>query len=305
LRQLGPDWQEAHIAIVSKSGGTLETLAWAEKLGAQDPTWLNPTNCTLIASPGHGALQTWAEKNRVHTLTIPENIGGRFSVLTACGMFPAGLMGLSLFEFRQGAAWALENVDLASHLSASILTSWKREEWITQLWTYSENLRMFGQWWQQLWGESLAKRVKRDGSPAPRASTPMSCMGSRDHHSLLQQLIDGYRDKHVLITRVKSTEAGGEVFTPNIFSEAPFYQKPTTLGRILGSQAEAFERSLIEREIGFDALELESLTEKGLGAFFMLWQMVIAQLGEYLEINAFDQPGVESGKRHAEKILRR
>src|SRR6185312_1624013 len=109
--------------------------------------------------------------------------------------------------FRSGAAWAIENTSLATQLSAAILQSWDRGEWITQLWSYSESFRIFGEWWQQLWGESLGKKLNRSGKAAPRASTPMACAGPRDQHSLVQQLMEGARDKYVLISRVGAVEA--------------------------------------------------------------------------------------------------
>jgi glucose-6-phosphate isomerase len=303
LRNSG-DWRDRHIVIISKSGGTLETLAWVERLAQADKTWIKSDKVTVIASPGTGALQKWAAKESIPILEIPEDVGGRFSVLSPVGMFPAGLLGLSRFEFREGARWSLNNVDLAAQLAAVILDGWKKDYWVTQLWTYSEALKTFGQWWQQLWSESLAKKIDRAGKPASRVSTPLSCIGPRDQHSLLQQLMEGYRDKQVLLTRVKSVEAAGENFRAQIFPEMPFYGKNISLGGVLGAEAQAFEQALIEAKVPHSCLELQTLNEQTLGALFMTWQMVIALLGEYLDIDAFNQPGVELGKRHAEKILR-
>lgn len=304
LRALGTDWLDNHLVVVSKSGNTLETLSWVERLASQQPSWVNPEQCTVIASPGSGPLQTWAKKESIRTLWIPTEVGGRFSVLTAVSMFPAGLMGLSLHKFREGAAWALERPQLASGLSAEIIRSWKNGAWVTQMWTYSESLKFFGEWWQQLWGESLGKKLTRSGQPAPRVSTPMSCRGPRDQHSLVQQLIDGTPDKYAFVNRVAALEAADEMFKPKLFPEMPFFGKDVSLGRIMGAEAESFEKSLDEAKIGYSALTVDAVNERTLGAMFMLWQMTIAQLGEYLGINAFDQPGVELGKRYANQILR-
>jgi len=304
LRNLGPDWLDCHVVIVSKSGQTLETLIWMERLAAQEPSWLNPKNCTVICSPGQGLLQQWAERHKVATLSIPADVGGRFSVLTAAGMFPAGLMGLTLHEFRDGANWALERPELAHQLSAEILRSWQENAWITQMWTYSEGLKWFGDWWQQLWGESLAKKTQRDGRPAPRVSTPMPCRGPRDQHSVVQQLMEGERDKFVFVTRIQGVEAADEKFQPKLFKEAQFAGKMVSLGSILGVEAEAFEKSLNEIQLPYVSFRVDYLSERSLGAMFMLWQMVVAQLGEHIGINPFDQPGVELGKKQAAAILR-
>jgi glucose-6-phosphate isomerase len=308
LRKLGDlksaEWKSRHLVIVSKSGNTLETLAWVEKLNAIEPGWLRNSEITVIASPGNGPLQTWAKSENLNCLWIPTDVGGRFSVLTAVGMLPAALLGLDIDGFRGGADWALKNPKLASQLSAGILASWRRGEWITQLWSYSEGLRVFGEWWQQLWGESLGKKLTRAGCEAPRASTPMACSGPRDQHSLVQQLMEGARDKYVLITRVKSEERDGVEFTPTLFPTMPFAGKPCSFGQVLSAEASAFEKSLDESKIHFQTLHVDTLDEKTLGALFMLWQMVIAQLGEYMQIDAFNQPGVESGKKHAFANLR-
>jgi glucose-6-phosphate isomerase len=304
LRNLGPDWFDNHLVIVSKSGTTLETLAWVERLAAQQPSWLNTANCTVIASPGSGPLQTWAKENSVPVLWIPTDVGGRFSVLTAAGMFPAGLMGLSLHEFRDGAEWALERPQLAAQLGAQALASWGREEWITQMWTYSEAMKVFGEWWQQLWSESLGKRKDRSGQPAPRVSTPMACRGPRDQHSLVQQLIEGVSDKFIWVNRVRGVEEVDDEFMPSLFPSLAFHGRHSGLGDVMGAEAEAFIRSLAESKIPYAVVTLESLNEKTLGAYFMLWQMAIAMLGEHLKIDAFDQPGVELGKRYANEILK-
>ena len=304
LRDLGPDWRDNHLVIVSKSGNTLETLAWVEQLAAREPSWLNPKQCTVIASPGTGPLQTWARQENIPCLWIPANVGGRFSVLTAVAMFPAGLMGLSVHEFREGAAWALKNVDLATRISATVLDSWKRGEWVTQMWTYSEGLRIFGEWWQQLWSESLGKKLDRAGQPAPRASVPLACRGPRDQHSMAQQLIEGAADKMVFVNRVTTVEEADGQFTPRLFPAMPFHNLPISLGRVMGLEADAFELSLEEAHVPYMSLKIEALNERSVGALFMLWQMVIAQLGEHLNIDAFNQPGVELGKKHAQRLLR-
>ena len=307
-RKLGdlrsPEWRDRHVIVISKSGNTLETLAWVERLNAVDAGWLKNSEVTVIASPGEGPLQTWAKKTGIPCLWIPVSVGGRFSVLTAVGMLPAALMGQNVAAFREGARWALDNVELVSQMSCEILESWKRGEWITQMWSYSEGLNKFGEWWQQLWGESLGKKLNRKGVEAPRASTPMPCLGPRDQHSLVQQLMEGARDKYVFVARVRSEEAESAAFTPSLFPTMPFAGKSVTFGKVIGAEATAFARSLEDVKIPHSLISMERLDEKTVGACFMLWQMCIAQLGEYMCIDAFNQPGVESGKKYAAQFLK-
>lgn len=298
-----PEWRDKHIVIVSKSGNTLETLAWVEQIAANEPSWLKSSQVTAIFSEGSGSLQKWAAKEDIPQLKIPSDVGGRFSVLTAAGMLPAALMGLNLKEFRAGAAWALKNPQIAVQLSAEMLASFERGEWVTQMWTYSESLGMFGEWWQQLWSESLSKKQTRSGNPAPRISTPMACRGPRDQHSLLQQVMEGQRDKYIFLNRVRSVENHDGAIRPSVFPELPIHGRNVALGKILSAQAQAFEKSLAESGVNFSSVVLEALNERTLGAYFMVWQMAVAMTGEFLDVNAYDQPGVELGKKYAAQLI--
>ncbi len=297
-------WHKTHLVIVSKSGNTLETLALTEKLAAQVPELFQAERVTVITSPGEGPLQKWAQQRGFSILWIPNDVGGRFSVLTAVGMFPAALMGLEPERFRRGAQWALTQIDKVSMLSAAILDSWQRQCWTTQMWTYAERLKVFGEWWTQLWSESLGKKLSRNGEIAARTSVPLACLGPRDQHSLVQQLIEGPKDKYVFVLRVREVENADENFVPKLFPQMPFAGQTISLGKILASEAEAFQRSLDDVGILQGGVLLDKVDEDTLGALFMLWQMVIAQVGEVLHINAFDQPGVELGKRYAQEILK-
>lgn len=302
LRQ-GSDWRDAHLVFVSKSGGTLETLTWIERLftAGWDPSLKD--RVTVIAGHAGGLLQSWAKDNAHPVLAIPEKLSGRFSVLSAVGMWPAALMGLSPFEFHKGALWAMEQSQLVCHIAALIENSWRQERWITQMWSYSESLRCFGLWWQQLWSESLAKRKDMEGRDGPKVSTPMTCLGPRDQHSLLQQLIEGPQDKYVFLNRVTQLENDGELFEPKIFARTALGTRPTSIGKVLSAEAQAFERSLVDTGIPYTRIEIEKLSESSLGAMFMLWQIVVVLLGERLRINPFNQPGVELGKRHVRDLL--
>jgi glucose-6-phosphate isomerase len=184
-----------------------------------------------------------------------------------------------------------------------MISSFERGEWIAQMWTYSEALGLFGEWWQQLWSESLAKKTTRAGGPAPRVSSPLACLGPRDQHSQVQQLIEGARDKYVFLTRVRTVENGGPSLRPSVFTKMPFHNRNVSLGKIMGAEAQAFEQSLEESGVNYSTLTVESLSERSLGALFMLWQMSIAMTGEVLDIDAFNQPGVELGKKHANQLI--
>ncbi len=292
-----------HLVLISKSGETLETLAWIERLHSEFPQLFFPSSCTVVASPGQGMLQEWAKTHSIPTLWIPSAVGGRFSVLTAVGLLPAALLGLDLSALRQGARWAGDRPELAAQLAHAAVLSWQRGETITQAWAFAAGLKPFGEWWQQLWSESLGKPLDPARVPVKSASSPMACTGPRDQHSLVQQLLEGIRDKFVYVLRVRELEQDSARFTGRLFSRLPFYGQSISLGQILGAQASAFEKSLAEVKIPYQTLFIDKLDEAHMGALIVLWEMQVALLGEYLHINAFDQPGVELGKRYAKELL--
>lgn len=212
--------QDTHWVIVSKSGNTIETLTMAEfvdqYLREKGFKKLSAVS-TVISETDDNPLMRWARKENVATLEIPKDVGGRFSVLTPVGLLPAAYYGVDLMALREGAAWALKQDDLLAQLTAQTLASWQREEWITQFWAYSDGLKDFGLWTQQLWAESLGKAKARHGDKAPRCSTPMAATGSSDQHSILQQVMEGARDKFLWFMRVKASEEGGPVLERNLF----------------------------------------------------------------------------------------
>lgn len=301
------DWSRTHFVLVSKSGGTLETIALMEHLNLRltEKKLQLSALATVIAGDEPGPIQQWARDRDVPTLPFPTDVGGRFSVLSPAGLFPACLMGVSLEELRQGGLWALEQRRLVTSLSAAFLQSFDRQEWITQMWIYSERLKSLGPWWQQLWSESLAKKIDRQGRSAPRVSTPITCVGPQDQHSLLQQLIEGARDKFIVIVRSLHVEAQGQRLAQATVDSFTRPLSGLTLGQILAAEGEALESSLHEAGVACVSIRLGEPSARTLGGLFMLWELIIGTMGETLDLDAFNQPGVELGKKHAIQNLRR
>jgi glucose-6-phosphate isomerase len=299
------DLQDTHWVIISKSGNTIETLTMAEFIDQhlRSSGFKRLSSCsTVISEIDDNPLMRWARKEGVPALEIPKDVGGRFSVLSPVGLLPAAFYGLSLNELRQGATWALDQDDLIARLTAQSLMSFKREEWITLFWAYADGLRDFGLWTQQLWAESLGKAKGRGGNAAPRASTPISAVGSSDQHSILQQVMEGSRDKFLWFFRVKQSEKEGPALERNLF-DCQAIMGSKSMGDLFGAMASATQSALEKQKVQSLTLTAERLDEFSIGALFMILELVVGTLGEALDINAFDQPGVELGKRLAREIL--
>jgi glucose-6-phosphate isomerase len=304
-KQMGP-LAKVHFVFCSKSGKTLETLSlldYFHQTLAKEGLDL-AKQATVICGAATSPLRNWAVEQKIPILPVPEDVGGRFSVLTPVGILPAALMGVSVEKMRVGAEWALKQKDLIFKLCDAGLESFAEDKWISQMWIYSGSLHTLGLWWQQLWSESLGKKVKRSGAPAPRASTPMVCLGPQDQHSLLQQVQEGDRDKWILLLRDSDAEKSGLGFTSSVLKGLDSSFGALHLGEVLKAEVEGFLGALKEAKVPHLVMKASSSQPEAWGAFFMTWMLVIAVMGEHAEINAFDQPGVELGKRLALQSLR-
>ena len=299
------DLQDTHWVIVSKSGNTIETLTMAEFIDQhlRQSGFKKLSTCsTVISETDDNPLMRWARKEGVPALEIPKDVGGRFSVLSPVGLLPAGYYGLDLDEMREGAAWALEQDELLARLTAQTLMSFDRKEWITLFWAYADGLKEFGLWTQQLWAESLGKAVTRAGGEAPRASTPIPAVGSSDQHSILQQVMEGARDKFVWFFRVNESEANEPLLEKNLF-DCQTLMQGKSMGALFAAMASATSAALEKQGVQSLTLSTEALNERSIGALFMIMELVVGSVGEAMGINAFDQPGVELGKKLAREIL--
>lgn len=292
--------------FISKSGSTIETLVAAEFINQeyQNQSLNLKEHAAIVSEMKSNPLTDWAKSHSLPQLEIPVDVGGRFSVLTPVGLFPAAFLGISNREMLSGAAIALQSKNEIAEVMAQALQSFKRDEWISFFWFYSSQLKSFGGWLGQLWAESLAKRIDREGKPAARVSTPISAVGAIDQHSLLQQVMEGAKDKFVIFVRITKAERGEDPLKTAMFPHQKFFEGKK-MGQLLGAEAEATESALSQEGISTMCLSLSDLSPESVGFLFMFWQLVVAGLGESLNINAFDQPGVELGKRLAKEILQR
>ncbi len=285
--------------ITSKSGTTVETLCALEMI--LQTTQLGPY-VAVVSEKKNSSLAKWAQKNSYAHLEIPIDVGGRFSVLSPVGMLPAALVGLDLERFRLGAVEALQNKTLVTQLMAQSIMSFSRNEWITVFWIYSSRGAFLGRWIQQLWAESLGKEFNQMNQPAARVSTPLVALGTTDQHSTLQQMMDGEKDKFYWFIRFGALEVSPEIQSTH-FPETEFL-RGHSMGELLAAEAQATQQALEQKDRKTLCLKTNTSMaqrsgEQALGFFFMMMELVVAGMAQHLLIDAFDQPGVELGKRLA------
>jgi glucose-6-phosphate isomerase len=291
--------------LVSKSGGTVETLAQADFL--EQFLWEKHSlhlhqKSVVVTEFKSSPLRNWAQTHKVAQLEVPLSVGGRFSVLTPVGTFLFHLLGLNVAQMLKGAESAIAQREELSKTISQFAMSLSRQESTTYFLSYCDDLKYWGQWLQQLWAESLGKKVTNDGSTAPAMSVPYACRGATDQHSVLQQISEGTQKKMVCFLRVKESESFGPVLKEQILlTEDPLQGK--NLGQLLSAEASAIQQALNEAGVATLTLQTEKLDEESLGYLLMTFQLAVATLGLMNNIDPFNQPGVERGKVLTRLIL--
>lgn len=293
--------------VISKSGSTIEILwnySQLEELALANFKKSLIQQSFFISELTANPISDFAHTHQRPLLEIPLKVGGRFSVLTPVGLVVAGLCGVNISKLRQGATQALKEQKLITQFCELFQKSFAREENISLFWFYSSNYRWFGCWLQQLWAESLGKKTDRSGAPAAKFSTPVIAIGSCDQHSILQQVAHGPKDKFVCIFDFKSVQQSAFSVKNALFKEIDFL-KGRQYGALITSQSKATYEALKLNGVSCELFSVDdSDKDVSLGFLFMFFQLVVATLGEYNNINAFDQPGVALGKEISLKILK-
>jgi glucose-6-phosphate isomerase len=306
------DLAETCFASVTKSGGTAETvaqhLALRERCIARFGEAGYRERCVVVTDPAKGALRRIAEAEGLRTLPVPPAVGGRFSALTAVGLLPAAAAGVDVAGLLEGAG-AIEarcrTGDLRENpalLLASTLhlLDVRKGRRIDVLMPYADGLRETGDWFVQLWAESL-------GKSATVGPTPFRAVGATDQHSSMQLMVEGPQDKVVVLVRVGRPRADVSLQVPGGWREHPeiAYLHGHTMGELLEAERRATEAALGKAGRPTASIEIPRLDARSLGELLMLLELAVAYAGGLYGVNAFDQPGVEAGKRYAQGLLGR
>ena len=298
--------EETLLYVVAKSGGTMETLS--QFLVAQD--WLQRSvphdgwkkHVVLCTDPTKGDLRALANRWKLDCLEVPAAVGGRFTVLTPVGLFPAVFAGLQAEEFLAGAAsvasWEKHPWDEnpCTQVAASLAKASTRRP-ITVLMPYSTQLSAFSRWFCQLWGESLGK----DGL----GLTPYPAVGATDQHSQMQLYMEGPKDKCLLFVHNKGTAAQMPIPFPEGVSDLAAFAllKNRSVGGLLDAEFRATRDAVTQQGIPNCTLEIDKIDAYSMGALFYFCEVATALAGAVLGVNPFDQPGVEAAKILTKKYL--
>jgi len=290
--------KKSHFLIISKSGTTVETISIFKHLYAQHS---DASFYTFVTDKGSN-LDAFAEKFGSKCFYLPHNVGGRFSVLSVVGLLPLLLCGVDIQRLLKGASAVKESFFNDGYLKESLLnkaiyySKYHTTYNINCVFAYSETLRYFSEWYVQLWGESLGK--KQQHSAFHVGVTPIGLIGPKDQHSFLQLIVEGTRDKSV--TFIKIEDFKNELTVPNVtlpHLEALDVLNGVTFHDLITMQSDSVIEALqAQGDIPLDEILLNSVDEESIGQLIYYYELLTSLVGQLIDVNTYNQPGVESGK---------
>ncbi len=303
----GLDFDKTVVNVVTKSGGTVETLAnfliIEELFRSKTDNFVENIIVTTDSAPC--SLTELAEKKGYELILMPENVGGRFSIFTAAGLLPAAFVGVGIERLLDGAKnMAQRCLEVIPGRNPAFITGWssyflnkKKGKSVKVIMPYADKLLDSAYWYSQLWAESLGKRYDLDGNEVFAGQTPLVARGASDQHSLLQLFMEGPKDKVVCFLEVENFENDVIIPLPEKEFTNVDYLGGTPLGELFRAEKKATEYALSQALCPSLTVSFPVLDDFTMGQYLYLsmYETIIA--GAFYNINPYDQPGVENGKK--------
>lgn len=285
--------------VISKSGGTVETLSIFKRLIVSFELSLENSDQIFVVSDEDSILSRFADENHLRRFVIPSNVGGRFSVLSAVGMVPLTLAGFDTATILGGAQAFLERFwnRKEEHMlqKAAFYVTHKEQYPMNVLFAYSDTFEEFGKWVVQIWGESLGKRNRRGERVG---LTPISLIGSVDQHSFLQLIIEGPLNKTVTFMHIEHSEEHLMIPERSLkYLEKSDFVNGKSFNDLINAQCQATMQSVLQSGVSVDEIAWKQIDETSVGEMIIYYEILTSLSGALLEINTYDQPGVELGKQ--------
>ncbi|MCB5225025.1 MAG: glucose-6-phosphate isomerase [Candidatus Cloacimonadaceae bacterium] len=292
--------------VITKSGTTAETMAGymilADIIKKRHPA--DYTKRIIITTDSEkGFLRQVIQDEGYQSFVVPNNVGGRFSVLTDVGLLSSAFVGIDIAQLLQGAASmrerceTLDSFDNPAYLNGFLHYLYMREgKNISVMMPYSNSLYDMADWYRQLWAESLGKRHDTKGREIFVGQTPVKALGTTDQHSQVQLYAEGPNDKVFTFLSVENFQH--DYLIPNLHPEREevSYLGGKKLSELLNAERLATEIALTKAHRPNCNIVFPTIDEFHLGEFIMMYEIQTVFAGKLLHINPLDQPGVEAGK---------
>ena len=299
------DLEDTLFIVISKSGTTVETISIFKYLHSLVKI---DKNNTLIITESDSKLNKYAQANCMKTFEIPKDVGGRFSVFSAVGLLPLAIVGLDIDDLLRGIKEVHDSFFFKEQQYKKILkkarffVEYKNSFNINVVFSYSSRLEGFNKWYIQLWGESLGKV---DINSTRQGLTPIGIIGPIDQHSFLQLIVEGRRDKTVTVIKVDNFDNDLQIPAVTLEGlEELDYLNGIEFSSLLNKQADATIESINNlNDIPCDVITIDGVCESAIARLMYEYELLTSVCAKFMYINAYDQPGVESGKIILKKKL--
>ena len=299
------DLKVTGVVVTSKSGETIETISqffFVENIYRKNKISLK-NKVFVITEDKHSTLKKIQESKSFFFLKHPDTVGGRYSVFSIVGLLPSALVNFDVYAFCKGAKDFLKKIDndiIFDSLFFPIFSLYnlnKKGTNMSVIMPYVDRLNNLSFWYRQLWAESIGKKNK--------GITPLNALGTVDQHSQLQLYLDGPNDKFFTIIGKKS-------FANSTSLDCNFSQKEKypamhkkTLDQLLQAEMKATIKTLINRKLPVRIIDFASIDAETIGSLMMFFFVETILCCYFFNLNPFDQPAVEEGKKLAKIYLKK
>ncbi len=289
--------------VISKSGETIETISQffliENKFKKKNISLKN--KIFIITEDKKSTLKSIQEANQYFFLAHPISVGGRYSVFSIVGLLPAALANFDVKKFCNGAKKFLKTIQEEKkfdNFMSPILSLYKLNKIgfnMSVIMPYLDSLNNLSFWYRQLWAESLGKNEK--------GITPVNALGTVDQHSQLQLYLDGPKDKFFTIIGKKISKPSIKLNCKYAKNKKYEIMHNKSLEELLDAEMTATIETLKKKKKPIRVIILDSLSEKIIGSLMMFFFIETIFCCFLNNVNPFDQPAVEEGKRLAKKFL--
>ena len=299
--------------VITKSGGTAETMSQylivtdALKAVCGDD-WKK--HILITTSESKGFLIKIAKREGFKTFFIPDGVGGRFSELCPVGLIAAAVCNIDIRAMLTGARdmdQRCKTDDVFANpalLDAGLMMlAFDKGANMSVMMPYADSLKLMADWYAQLWAESLGKNVTLDGKPCHCGQTPIKTLGVTDQHSQLQLYTEGPFDKVITFLKVKDFRATTNI--PHGCDDIPTiaFLGGKSHNQLIEAERQGTEYALYKAELMCQIIELPEVSAHTIGQLLYFFELVTAYAGALLNINTFNQPGVEESKIAAYAVM--
>lgn len=308
LEWIGDKLETTYFNVISKSGQTAETASQFLIIRQMLLEKYGPDGCKehIIATTDtkQGTMRKITDAEGYRSLEVPDGVGGRFSVLSPVGLLSAVVCGIDIDELLAGAADMDKRVKttdcMENPAAVNAAVNWhyyNRDKKISVMMPYAWALKDLADWYRQLWAESLGKTNDLSGAKVFVGPTPVQALGTTDQHSQVQLYREGPNDKLFTFLQVDSFAKDLKIGAAPDCAPELSYLAGKNMSMLLNAEKLATEYAMLQDKRPCLTVAFDEVNAYSIGQFIYLFEVTTSITGLLFNIDAYDQPAVELGKK--------